>query len=548
MKECLVIVLMFGLTGMVFGKQSGSNSVFENTRTDSTRVTSPTPPLTSSRLPSQAPTTDSVERIMKLDINAGMIDAIKSGQILEAPIDLQDVTNGIVMMFDDPTTLKPRVDEIPRNLKPDFVSGNGVLHFTLDEVGLERLRTEGLQYEYLPGEKGDYKQVSLKYVPSSGARTPVAANPSDLRSDNDSLFPASDNRLANDRQPIRRNDALSREDFGNPPLRTNQDLPLSTAKTDSDRFFEQQRLLDRQREIDRQREETRQTEIDRQVALDRQRELDRQRQVDTSRTFGIDRSRDNRDTNTHTFQLTDRDIDALATSTNQIRTERERREAELERMQLEKLAAERRAQLADADRTRLLDKLNGRSRFDETPLARRRTLDDGLYTSYGQRRQFPSQRDLTRTSLSAPYGSGLVDRYPDRVATSDSSRLQLQEAALENERLRLQLARAETDRTRLATENRLADLRGNAANDTSQRDANQRSPLQLSDYNASIPGSRPRSNQQPQGTNPPAPLTSYVGAGVTATSVDNMLHLTSMSEHCEPYKATAYQAGEKSIY
>ena len=150
MKECLVIVLMFSLTGMVFGKQSATQSDFDNTRTDSTRVTRPSPPLASSR----APQADSVERIMKLDINSGMIDAIKSGQTLEATIDLKDVTNGIVMMFDDPNALKPRVDEIPRNLKPDFVSGNGVLHFTLDEVGLERLKTEGLQYEYLPSEMG----------------------------------------------------------------------------------------------------------------------------------------------------------------------------------------------------------------------------------------------------------------------------------------------------------------------------------------------------------------------------------------------------------
>ena len=74
MKECLVIVLMFSLTGMVFGKQSATQSDFDNTRTDSTRVTRPSPPLASSR----APQADSVERIMKLDINSGMIDAILS--------------------------------------------------------------------------------------------------------------------------------------------------------------------------------------------------------------------------------------------------------------------------------------------------------------------------------------------------------------------------------------------------------------------------------------------------------------------------------------
>ena len=208
MKECLVIVLVLSLTGMVVGQQSGSHSSFDHTRTDSTRATSPSsssPSLSGSSLSgssstgsttrstqspgsqrrplnspntgsttsprgSQPAQTGSVEQIMKLDINDQMIEAIKAGHTLEAPIDLRDVTNGIVMMFDDPTTLKPRVDQVPRNLQPTFESGNGVLHFTLDEVGLERLKTEGLQYEYRPGEKGKYQQVALKFVPSSSAR------------------------------------------------------------------------------------------------------------------------------------------------------------------------------------------------------------------------------------------------------------------------------------------------------------------------------------------------------------------------------------------
>ena len=131
---------------------------------------------------------------MKLDINDQMIDAIKAGHTLEAPIDLRDVTNGIVMMFDDPTTLKPRVDQVPRNLQPTFESGNGVLHFTLDEVGLERLKTEGLQYEYRPGEKGKYQQVALKFVPSSSAsHSPVTTSPVDFRTGNDRVSTASDN-------------------------------------------------------------------------------------------------------------------------------------------------------------------------------------------------------------------------------------------------------------------------------------------------------------------------------------------------------------------
>ena len=394
----------------------------------------------------------------------------------------------------------------------------------------------------------------MKFVPSAGARTPISTNPVDLQAGNNRISPASDNAFGADRQPIRRNDTLTREDFGNPQPRTNQDLSLTNAKTDADRFFEQQRLLDRQREIDRQRELdsqtdlARQRELDQQRGLDRQRELDRQadlaRQnevdmqrelarrrelefrnpVDTTRTFGIDRSRDNvNNPNTHTFELTDRDIDALATSTHQIRTERERREAELERMHFEKLAAERRAQQADAERSLLLDQLNGRSRLDQTSVARRRTLDDGFYTSYGQRNQFPLDRGLSRTTdFAAPFTSGLIDRYPDRVAQSDSTRLQLQEAALENERLRLQLARAETEQTRFATQNRLADLRGNSVNDTRQLDNNQRAPLNMRDYGASIPGSQPQGNRRPQGTNPVA-QTSFAGTAMTTTAVDHIL-------------------------
>ena len=530
MKECLVIVLMLSLTGMVFGQQQGSQSVFENNRTDSTRATGTLPPLSSSR----APQSDSVEQVMKLDIDAAMIDAIKSGQTLEARIDLKDVTNGIVMMFDDPTTLKPRVDEVPRNLEPDFMSGNGVLHFTLDETGLERLKTEGLQYEYRPGEMGKFQQVALKYVPSSAARTPVSNDQVDLQSRSDRRNTTSDNMFGSDRQPIRRAAPLTRDDFGT-STNTDRDRTFGLVKNDNDRLLEQQRLLDRQREIDRQEEIARQREIEYQQQLARQRELDVKPQVDTTRTFGIDRTRDdrdynwsgprlNRDThadpNTHDFRLTDQDIDALATTTHQIRTERERREAELERMRLDKLAAERRALTADAERARLLDELRGRTRVDQTSFARRRTLDDGLYTSYGQRTPLPSDRDLNRTNTLDPlFGSGIADRYPDRYrnqnSTTDAARLQLQEAALENERLRLQLARSETDRTRLANQDRLVDLRNDPVNETNYRDPNQRNqrtPLRMSDYGASIPGSQPQNNRRPPGTSPTAPMTTVAGS------------------------------------
>ena len=539
MKECLVIVLMLSLTGMVVGQQQGSQSVFENNRTDSTRATSPPSPHSTSRTAQ----TDSVERIMKLDIDANMIDAIKSGQTLEARIDLQDVTNGIVMMFDDPSTLKPRVDEVPQNLKPDFVSGNGVLHFTLDEVGLERLKTEGLQYEYRPGEMGTYQQVALKFVPSSGVRTPISGNTVDRQTGSDRLNSGSDNLFGSGRKPIRRTNPLTRDDFGTTAQNNGQDRSFNTPKTDSDRFFEQQRLMDRQREIDRQEELARQKEADYQEQFARTRELDLKHQVDTTRTFGIDRTRDDRaqnwtgprlhrDThssqNTHNSQLTDQDIDALATSTHQLRTDRERREAELERMRLDKLAAEQRAFAADAERARLLEELRGRTSVDQTSFARRRTLNDGLYTSYGQRTLLPSDRDLNRTTTLDPlFGSGVADRYPDpylnRNATTNAARLQLQEAALENERLRLQLARNETDRIRHANQDRLVDLRNNQLAETNHRDTNQRTPLRMSDYGASIPGSQQPNNRRTPGTNSTAPVTSVAGTLMTETAVDHIL-------------------------
>ena len=561
MKECLVIVLVLSLTGMVVGQQSGSHSSFDHTRTDSTRATSPSsssPSLSGSsstgsttrstqspgsqRRPlntlgagsatsprgSQPAQTDSVEQIMKLDINDQMIEAIKAGHTLEAPIDLRDVTNGIVMMFDDPTTLKPRVDQVPRNLQPTFESGNGVLHFTLDEVGLERLKTEGLQYEYRPGEKGKYQQVALKFVPSSSARhSPVTTSPVDFRTGNDRVSTVSDNAFGTDRTPIKRNTALTREDFGTTPRRTDRNPTLaSSTKTEGERYFERQQTLDRQKEIDRQHE------------LARQQQLDRQHVVDTTRTFGIDHSRDNRksdwnlprlkhNTNphTHTFELTDDEIDALATSTNHIRNERERRETDLERMRLEKLAADRRAQQAEADRLRLIEELRGNGRVDQTSIARRRTLDDGLYTSYGQRNLFPSDRTLTRTTTYDPrVNSYLADGYSDRITPSDSTRLQIQEAALENERLRLQLARAETDRTRLAAQNRLADLGGNLVNDPLRNATNnQRSPLRMSDYGASIPGTQPQNNRRQPGANGMKPMTSAAGPLMTETAVDHIL-------------------------
>ena len=541
MKECLIIVLMLGLTGMVVGQQQGSQSSYEKSRTDSTRVTSPSPPLSTTR----APQTDSVEQVMKLDINANMIEAIKAGQTLEARIDLKDVTNGIVMMFDDPTTLKPRVDEVPQNLKPDFMSGNGVLHFTLDEEGLERLKREGLQYEYRPGEMGTFQQVSLKFAPSSTtARTPISTNPVDLQSRADRRTNPSDSMFGSDRQPIRRTAPLTRDDFGTTPS-TGQDQSLSSVKTDSDRFFEQQRLLDRQREIDRQEEISRQRESEYQQQLARQRELDLKPQVDTTRTFEIDRTRDARDqnwsgprltrdthpsTNTHDFRLTDQDIDALATSTHQIRTERERREAELERVRREKLAAEQRALTADAERIRLLDELRGRTNVDQTSFARRRTLDNGLYTSYGQRTLFPSNRDLNRTSaLDRPFGSAIADRYsnryPNQDSTSDAALLQLQDAAIENDHLRRQLAQLETDRTRLANQDRMVDARNNPVNETIYRDPNQRDQRapRLSDYGASIPGTQGQNNRRPPGTSQTAPMTSVVGTLMTETAVDHIL-------------------------
>lgn len=544
MKECLVIVFMLSLTGMVVGQQQGSQSVFENNRTDSTRVTSPPPSLSTSRTTQ----TDSVERIMKLDIDANMIDAIKSGQTLEARIDLQDVTNGIVMMFDDPTTLKPRVDEVPRNLEPDFVSGNGVLHFTLDEVGLERLKTEGLQYEYRPGEMGNYQQVALKFVPSSSsARTPISDNLADRQTGTDRLNSRTDNVFGGDRQPIRRTNPLTRDDFDTTAQNNDQDRSLNTLQSDNDRFFEQQRLLDRQREIDRQEELARQREANYQEQLARQRELNLKHQIDTTRTFGIDRKRDDQDQNwsgprlnrdmdanqnTHNFQLTDQDIDALATSTHQIRTARERHEAELELMRRKALAAEQRALTADADRARVLNQLRSRTSVDQTSFARRRPLDDGLYTSYGQRTPLPSDRDLNRSSILDPlFGSGVATAYPDRyldpyrnqTATADATRLQLTEAALENERLRLQLAQSETDRTRLVTQNRLADRRNNPVDETIYRDTNQQTPLRMSDYGASIPGSQQQNNRRTPGTNPTAPMTSVTGTLMTETAVDHIL-------------------------
>ena len=552
MKECLVIVLMLSLTGMVVGQQSGSHSSFDRTRTDSTRVTNPSSAGSTTRRPlnqdsqrrplaplsagstsphgsQPAPTapTDSIEQIMKLDINAGMIDAIKAGQTLEASIDLQDVTNGIVMMFDDPNTLKPRVDQVPRNLQPTFESGNGVLHFTLDEVGLERLKTEGLQYEYRPNEMGKYQQVALKFVPSSSSQSPVSPNPVEFRTGTDRVSTVSDNAFGTGRTPIRRNTSLTREDFARTPSRTDRNPPLaSSTKTEGERYFERQQALDRQKEIDRQHE------------LARQQELGVTHRVDTTRTFGIDHSRDNlnsdwnfprlkHNTNphTHTFELTDDEIDALATSTNHIRSERERREIDLERMRQDKLAADRRAQQAEADRLRLIEQLRGTERIEQTSVARRRTLDDGLYTSYGQRSLLPSDRTLTRTAAYDPQvDSYRVDRYSDRIAPADSTSLQIQEAALENERLRLQLARAEADRTTLAARNRLADLSGNPVNDTLRNGINnQRSPLRMSDYGASIPGTQPQNNRHPAGGNRTKPMTSLAPALMTETAVDHIL-------------------------
>jgi len=218
--------------------------------------------------------------------------------------------------------------------------------------------------------------------------------------------------------------------------------------------------------------------------------------------------------------LTDQEIDALANSTNQIRSERDRREADLERMQLEKLASDRRAQLAEVDRLRLLEELRGRSPFEQTSVAQRRTLNDGLYTSYGQRSLLPSSRELSRpTSYDPLFNSSLTGRYPDPSAITDSTQLQLQQAALENERLRLQLARSETNRENT----RLADARGDSYNDAKFDNTNRRSPLRMSDYGASIPGSQPQNNRQPRDNNQSTHMPHVSGNQVTVTSVDNIL-------------------------
>lgn len=535
MKECLVITLMLSLTGMVVGQQSDSRSIFDGTRTDSSRVTSPSSSSDSST--SRVSRSDAVDRIMKLDIDSSMIDAIKQGKTLEATIDLKDVTNGIVMLFDDPTTLKPRVDQVPRNLKPDFVSGNGVLHFTLDEDGLERLRTEGLQYEYRPGEKGTYQQVALKFVRSSSSRAaadirnPLSSNQNDLPLSRDRILPASDNTFGSNRRdttnqrssslldsdPIARTDRdrLTRDDFGSVNSRTDRDFAGSSAKTEADRYFEQQQ------------------------SLQQQQKLDQQRQADRSRQYGTDHSRDDRkqnwnsprsnydstnDPNKHTFELTDQEIDALATSTQQISNQRERREAELERLQLAKLASDRQTQRANSDRMRLLQELRDRTSLDQNSVARRRVLDDDeFYTSYGQRSILPADRNLTRTaSLDSQFDALGRNRYPDQVdsssVASDSARLKLKEAALENDRLRFELARSETDRTRLATQQRLADLGNSSVNDP-----NRRLPLRMSDFGASIPGSQPQTGNRVTSGNVPATVTAVSGTYMTQTEVDHIL-------------------------
>jgi hypothetical protein len=523
MKECLVFALMLGLTGMVVGQQSDSSSVFDNTRTDSSRVASPAPDSKTTRVSEPG----DADRIMKLDIDSSMIDAIKQGQTLEASIDLKDVTNGIVMLFDDPTTLKPRVDEVPRNLKPDFVSGNGVLHFTLDEVGLERLRTEGLQYEYLPGEKGNYQKVSLKFVPSStepsGIRSPVSTGPTDFSSNRDplsstdnrdftsnrrdSVLAGKSSRLGSDSMNRDARERFDRDDFNRRLSRADHDYASSETKTDADRYFEQQR----------------------------REELDRQQQTLQNRRYGVDHSQDDRHPNwnsqrlpknddRHTFELTDQEIDALAKSTQEIRDRHDRREAELERLRLDKLAADRNAQRADSDRMRLLQELRDRTRLDQTPVARRRPLNDNdLYTPYGQRRLSPSNENLSRTaSLDSQYDPITRGRYSDRLVSSDvvseSARLKLQEAALENERLRLELARSETNRTRIETQQRLADL-GNAGSINTVR----RSPSRMSDYSASIPGSQPQNNNRVTRANVPQTVTSFSGTQMTNTAVDHIL-------------------------
>ncbi len=538
MKECLVVTLMLSLTGMVVGQQSVSPSVFDSARTDSSRVMSPSSNPKSSS--SAASRSDAVERIMKLDIDASMIEAIKQGQTLEATIDLKDVTNGIVMLFDDPSTLKPRVDEVPRNLKPDFISGDGVLHFTLDEVGLERLKSEGLQYEYRPGEKGTYQQVALKFAPSSGSRiaadsrTVAARNQNDLplsrnrvssvtdrtfgsnRRDQDQERAGSSSRL--DPAPVPRTDRnrLTRDDFGSMSTGTDRDLAGKSAQTEADRYFEQQRLQQQRSE-----------------------EIDRRRKLDMSQNYGLDHSQDNRNQNwnsshsnhdstneptKHTFELTDQEIDALASSTQQIRNERQRREAELERLRLEKLASDRQAQRANSDRIRLLQELRDRTSLDQTSVARRRVLDDDdFYTSYGRRNLMPSDRNLSRTaSLDSQYDARNRNRHPDPIdsssVASEAASLKLQEAALENERLRLELARSETDRTRLAAQHRLADL-----GDFSVNNLIRRSPLRMSDYGASIPGSQPQNGDRVPNASAPSTVTAVSGTHMTQTAVDHIL-------------------------
>ena len=551
MKECLVIALMLSLTGMVVGQQSDPLSNFDTTRTDSTRVTSPSPDLSSSR----APRADGVDRIMKLDIDTGMIDAIKGGQSLTAKIDLKDVTNGIVMLFDDPKALKPRVDEVPRNLKPDFVSGNGVLHFTLDEEGLERLRTEGLQYEYQPGEKGTYQEVELKFVPSNGTpantRPPIASRPTDFPSRLNPLpaagdkefgsnrrgpvlpdnrrgpaLPDTSRRLDTDRTLATGRERLSRNDFGSADARTNRNFSANSTKTtdtEADRYFEQQRLLKSQQELDRQR----QTELSRTSANDQFRD-DRNPNWNSSRLnqtpqYGSDK---------HTFELSDQEIDALAMSTQQIRDERTRREAEVDRLRRENLEADQLAQRANADRLRLLQELRDRNSRDQTTVARRRDLNDKeFYTSYGQRTLLPASGNLSRTvSRDSQYDPVRSDLYADRLdsptVASDAAQVKLQAAALENDLLRRRLALAQTDRTTLAAQQRLADLTDNGVDprNTSYDNTNARPPLRMSDFGASIPGSQPPNGNRPPRNDVPQTLnrisTNHL---MTETAVDGIL-------------------------